>query len=340
MISSKTTSKDQLGGQHRPVTVISLDHFTGVERLNPGEPTEISPGVTISVLQTAAEGLLEIDSSIESKAEVNGKRALELATVQVGQIIKTSHGRFVLVRHLDSFVVPRDPGYRRPEYILNAIALAQATIADIEPLSATNILPKGSKFVGSMAASSSNLLIEGSGRKVVVRSLIGIFAVIIAIMLLYSLGHDAVADQRLDSAASKATKVAKSTIVSTRDSSGIDVPVADKASGMTKAPIVATPGHTGSAGLGVSQKNSVPSPIRPVSASVMDRAGHRDGNSPGVTSVRSIQLSEKDRQTIVEYRLEARFDRSSARAKLSHMAKSFPVGSPARTEVERAYSGL
>lgn len=338
MISSKTTSKDQLGGQHRPVTVISLDHFTGVERLNPGEPTEISPGVTISVLQTAAEGLLEIDSSIESKAEVNGKRALELATVQVGQIIKTSHGRFVLVRHLDSFVVPRDPGNKRPEYILNAIALAQASIADIEPLSATNRLPKGSKFVGTIAASSSNLLIEGSGRKVVVRSLIGIFAVTIAIMLLYSRGHDA--DQRLDSAASKATKVAKSTIVSTRDSSGIDVPVADKASGMTKAPIVATPGHTGSAGLGVSQKNSVPSPIRPVSASVMDRAGHRDRNSPGVTSVRSIQLSEKDRQTIVEYRLEARFDRSSARAKLSHMAKSFPVGSPARTEVERAYSGL
>ena len=338
MISSKTTSKDQLGGQHRPVTVISLDHFTGVERLNPGEPTEISPGVTISVLQTAAEGLLEIDSSIESKAEVNGKRALELATVQVGQIIKTSHGRFVLVRHLDSFVVPRDPGNKRPEYILNAIALAQASIADIEPLSATNRLPKGSKFVGTMAASSSNLLIEGSGRKVVVRSLIGIFAVTIAIMLLYSRGHDA--DQRLDSAASKATKVAKSTIVSTRDSSGIDVPVADQASGMTKAPIVATPGHTGSAGLGVSQKNSVPSPIRPVSASVMDRAGHRDRNSPGVTSVRSIQLSEKDRQTIVEYRLEARFDRSSARAKLSHMAKSFPVGSPARTEVERAYSGL
>ncbi|MCX6125306.1 MAG: hypothetical protein NTV34_11265, partial [Proteobacteria bacterium] len=52
------------------------------------------------------------------------------------------------------------------------------------------------------------------------------------------------------------------------------------------------------------------------------------------------QLTVKERLAVTEFKLEARYDRSSARAKLKHMADSFPIGSPAQFEILKAYNGL
>ena len=49
---------------------------------------------------------------------------MELATVRPGQIIKTSDGRYALVRHLQALIVPRDEHYQRPEHVKQIIRLA------------------------------------------------------------------------------------------------------------------------------------------------------------------------------------------------------------------------
>ena len=43
---------------------------------------------------------------------------------------------------------------------------------------------------------------------------------------------------------------------------------------------------------------------------------------------------------VAEYKLEAKFDRASARAKLEELAKSYPVGSAARADIEHVISEI
>ena len=90
--NSTSTAKPAQSG----VSVFSLDHFTSMQRMSPGVPLELCQGVTLSVLQDAAEGLLEINEAA-SAVSVSGKAAHELATVRAGEIIKTDVGRWATV---------------------------------------------------------------------------------------------------------------------------------------------------------------------------------------------------------------------------------------------------
>lgn len=336
-------NSDPVSGTSRPVSLLSLDHFKGVERLSPGVPKELSPGVTLSILQTAAEGLLEVDSSQELGAEVNGKRALELATVQVGQVIKTSKGRFIMVRHLEAIIVPRTSDEKRPEYIVSAIALARAAIAERSNSGIKEDNSESLKPIKSVQENFFNRLPSGSSKKFIVRALIVACLFLIGLMLWRLPSDEAEPKVGGEESSKQQANRAKSTIVaidsSREESLKTSQPGESKVNESSVNP--STRSTQASSERAPAKKIHVTSASLKIPHGQVNReSGKASSESRGSSGVSSVRLSEKDRQTVVEYKLEARFDRSSARAKLKHLAQSFPAGSPARAEVERAYSDL
>lgn len=326
------------------VSVVSLDTLRPAQKLVPGELHELTQGVTISVLQSAAEGLLEVDHEQAGTISVNEKVASELATVQPGQIIKTKEGRFVMVRHLQAIMVPRTPQFVRPEYAQQTIDLAIASLRNREnllsPTSEHSFMTQVASKTAWIAKPSapSNESSHSSRKKIVIRSAMAIcVAVIVAGYLHQSADSE-------DQATQKRTETAKSRIVAASQPSDESPSESQQPTVKTSpAPAVTVAGsakdHPATA---PSPRLNMPGGAAPAASAL--RANHIAKPAPDredkAASSKVIRLSEKDRQTIAEYKLEARFDRSNARAKLKHFANSFPPGSTARLEVERAYNGL
>jgi len=324
LIAKNTQSipQSQLGPSPRQadVCIVALDSLLPARKLLPGEPISLAKGVTISVLQTAAEALLEIDHEATATTQVDQKNSSEVMTVHTGQIIKTSEGRFVMIRHLEAFIIPRDADWRRPQEFQQAIDLA---IAAVVPDSA--VVPQKAALVIAETEHSPT----GMSKRTLVRAAlgVGVFATLSLAFLLPG-SHNEVAPKPTVSEPSK-QEVAKSKIIATSE-----VPTTVTAE-ETRSQKLNNPKDTRAQEFPQTKPASnPPSRSRPAAKS---HAAQASVVGPQSSDVR---LTEKDRQTIFEYKLEAKFDRSNARAKLKHFAESFPVGSSARREVEKAYQSL
>ncbi|MCX6123182.1 MAG: hypothetical protein NTV34_00285, partial [Proteobacteria bacterium] len=161
MSSQIKSSLDKLR-KFSEVSIISLDALKPSKNLSPGEPYGLAPGVTISVLQSASEGLLEIAAQAAATTQVDEKPSSELATVHIGQVIKTIEGPFVMVRHLDSFIIPRKSGEARSPEIMQALSLALADAAAKE--SSFHEHPPDNCFTYSLYANSLRALSSKPGQ--------------------------------------------------------------------------------------------------------------------------------------------------------------------------------
>lgn len=341
--TAKATKASELNSQTKrtDISIVSLDTLTTSQRLNPGEPFALAPGVTISVLQSAAEALLEIDQSATATTLVNNMPTSEVVTVQSGQIIKTSEGRFVMIRHLEALIVPRTSEWKRPDEIQQAIDLAVSTHASM----AKELQPKESK---SQAEVSARPVIDNkNSKRNILRAAIGVCAVILAGLFFFGpndqkSGLDAPANKTLDPQAAPVPN-AQSRIIAVPASSDVETPASAESEPLQPK------SKEGSSG--AKTRPSTPEKTSPAPALKAATTQNDTGSQPDLSGLRKVvatsksgsnkvELTQKDRDTIAEYKLEARFDRVNARAKLKHMANSFPVGSPARRDVERAYNSL
>lgn len=292
------------------VSILSLDALRPTQKLVPGVALALAPGVTISVLQDAAEGLLEIESSAANSTYVDEKPTSELATVESGQIIKTSQGRFVMVRHLQAIIVPRIKGAKRSASLQQTIQLAVASVAgDVSETPKAVQKPTQRPSVRN-----------------VIRVALACSVLLIGYNLATSTDETSVAKEQT---AIRPTPASKSRIIGL--SNQLEE-VADPA--IVTTPSVPAPSNSSPVAITKAETPEVvpPTPVQPVK--VKSQKTSQDARSS------LIKLTEKDQQTIMEYKLEARFDRANARAKMDHFAKSFPPGSPARSEVERAGRGM
>ena len=319
------------------VSIISLDALKPAKNLSPGEPYGLAPGVTISVLQSASEGLLEIDAQAALTTQVAGKPASELATVHTGQIIKTIDGPFVMVRHLESFIVPRNASDGRSPEILQAMNLASADAAAKE--SNIRALPRSGDLSNLL---NSNTVRSLGSKPVLVRAAIGALALSMFGWYLLSSRKD---DSSLAPLQPKASEGAKSNIIAPLDLPETVLPpqstppevkealVLKQAKIDTPAPAPATKKTVAAAG----PQTTKPKILMNSGNLRMHKEKSKSDVPPGK---HAAQLTVKERLAVTEFKLEARYDRSSARAKLKHMAESFPTGSPAQLEILKAYNGL
>lgn len=321
------------------VSVLSLDDLKPTERLIPGEPREISAGVTISVMQSAAEALLEIQESATGTISIDNQPASELATVRPGQIIKTSGGRYVLVRHLQALIVPREHHYERPDHIKKMIELALVSLAETHV--AQSVAPAApSSSVPSKPAAQSGM----SSKRRLRLGILGLASAIVIGLCLVQPSQDKqvttvpqIAKSRVITSAEQAQVLAQTDAVATpasiAGSSAQPVAPLEKEAAKPSAKVV----HEKTSAVDALHNAMAPT----VNLKKLSKAAQpAQGAGDEAQAPSAARLSEKDRQTIVEYKLEAKFDRAKARVKLKDMAKSFPAGSPARAEVERALGGL
>lgn len=321
------------------VSVVSLDEIKPSLKLSPGEPHNLAPGVTISVLQSAAEALLEIDAEAAASTHVNDLPTSELATVQTGQIIKTSAGRFVMIRHLESLIIPRDASWKRPDEMQQAVSMALATCQTSEAIADGAGHSHGDKVTAPPSRKAVHL---GLSRKNVIRGLIVVSSILFAGLFFYDSSKETdvaiktVPEKPVENARSRIIAVPQPEAGQIESNLGESVSKSDPQPSVALVPIKSTPPAT----TPPKQTTSLES-LQAVGQLPSDKGSAKPERKPSnEVAARSIKLTEKDRQTIMEYKLEARFDRSNARAKLKHLAESFPKGSPARMEVEKAYSGL
>lgn len=332
---------------HSGISVISLDALKPTEKLIPGEPCEIASGVTISVMQSAAEALVEIQEQAAGTISIDNHPASELTTVKPGQIIKTVEGRYVLIRHLQAMIVPRGLGYERPDHVEKMIELAVASLQSA--VRAEETVAKEAVMSAHVDAAPLSINPRAAGqpasRKRSIRLAVLGSAAVGVIALCFLPGN------KDDSA--NVSNNAKSRVIAAVERSQEIAPKAEA--------VVSPKDETKNA---VAEKQPEPKPVQehrvsavealrsaaaPVTAPDLRKLNPRykpqvaeaDGESAvAAQNSRQVKLSEKDRQTIVEYKLEAKFDRSKVRIKLKDMAKTFPAGSPARAEVEKALNGI
>jgi hypothetical protein len=378
------------------VSILSLDSLKSCEKLVPGEPKHLTDGLTLSILQSAAEGLLEIDSSTAGRVWIDGKEASEIATIHPGQIVQTTKGRFVMVRHLQSLIVPRDPSQTRPQAYSKAVQLAllslqtaQANVpmtalaagsvqlsgmptleANKAPPMATSFPSHGPSQISLLDPTASNSQAMPLSKKpqitkkMAVRAVMVIMASIIGYTLLQnpesrldsktdSMGQTTVAPRAkatVEESKNPSPVVAnKSTIVPVPATAAPDT-VSGDVNQKTQPTIQGTPAPQAQSSAGPSAVQALKAAAQPgiratssVRKTIPQQVGRRTSTgsqTEAVTPQTSIGLSSKDRQTVLEYKLEAKFDRSNARAKLKKMAEQFPAGSSARREVMQAYEQL
>ena len=324
--------------QMKGISVISLDAMKPAERLLPGEPREIAAGVTVSVMQSAAEALLEIQESANGSISIDNHAAHELATVRPGQIIKTIEGRYVLIRHLQAIIVPRIPGYQRPAHVESMIALAVASLEAPVPeeveISDDTVMNAPVSVLVSAPAENRD-----SKKKTIRLAVMGAATVVVLGLCLTPFGKDPSgvatvapsAKSRVIAAAEQSQSAAKSDMVA-QVATRRDAP---KASETSQIDAKQKSKNVSAVDALRTAMAAAPSAKKVSGAPATTSRGAAEGQNS-----RTTRLSEKDRQTVIEYKLEAKFDRAKARIKLRDMAKSFPVGSPARAEVERALGNM
>ncbi|MCX6116666.1 MAG: hypothetical protein NT027_03930 [Proteobacteria bacterium] len=395
------------------VSIISLDGLTSSTKLTPGTSHRLADGVTISVLQAAAEGLIEIDHEAAGKILIDGKPTSEIATIHPGQIIKTSQGRFVMVRHLQALIVPRERNYTRPANYEDAIRLALSAInADSQVLvPSINSVQSGTesplkhslppaqdqvqpKSIFESQTPSSVQNIDKSQKRFNSKSLLRAAILLLSggLIALYFLSPqvDQPISNEKQAETTKKSANAKSRIIpidisandssevssqsqsqsSDRKSSGSPIGQSSGAQESEKASEKLTQTTTNleiknehrvsvaeNEKIIPSQKQvavvSAPSAVDALKAAntgetprVTPRPAVKPSSNIGKVDTstqklaKNVKLSEKDKQTVMEYKLEARFDRGNARAKMKHFANSFPIGSQARADLEREYRGM
>jgi hypothetical protein len=305
-------------GKLSDVSILSLDNLADKQHLIPGQSHTLADGVTLSILQSAAEALLEVDHAAAGRVLVNTKQAGEVSTVQPGQIIRTAAGRFVIVRHMQALIIPKASGQARPTYMKDAITLALASLeqpplVDEKPTSTISPDKTGQEK-----------------RTRLVRIVSG--ALLVAIIAIYFYGEShppkdsdngSIASEQANA---KASGEAKSKIILVN-------PAKEKAGVEGLSTDQSDPKATAEARREPEQKVSDPKPKTNLEPSTARKV-------PSNPSAPPVTLNERERQTVLEYKLEGRFDRENAIAKLKHFANSFPEGSPARREVERAAKQL
>lgn len=330
------------------VSILALDGLQTPVHLTPGVPYEIAAGVSISILQSAAEALLEVERAAEA-VYIDQQKAVELATVKPGQVINAGGGRYVLLRHLQALIVPREPGYERPDSVQQAIKLALATLQEQDLLDA--------KKRPSRALSSKRqvrLALLGTG----IAALIG----------LYFLPTPKDPQQKTSAGAAPDFVALSPKAAGTPGTGNLPIkPEADSATGADKLFLTDADGdgsHTAPAPkLDASSAHETPS--REVTnrgeakvsddqltqqAKVTQAAKSPEKSSPAPKSKKSVKpakseapevagnVSEKTRQRILEFKLQGRFDHTKAKEKLHEFVESLPKGSVDRSEAEKAYS--
>lgn len=345
-MSLQANIKSQPKATQNGISVLSLDALKPNEKLAPGEPYQLATGVTVSIMQSAAEALLEIEEAASGSISVDNLPAAELATVRPGQVIKTKEGRYVLIRHLQSIIVPREPGYKRPVHVENMLQLALAGFASKPQTTEPSVTPR------TQEKSANSLLMrlfakkeDGSEKKSKLRLIIlGVAAA--GMIGLCFLPTDPENSGGPVAAAPATQQSEKSRIVAVSDPASTALPLnqattptaelsgksEEKAKEQAPAPV---------AEKRVSAVDALKGALAPVNAAPKKREKvAQKAEVDAIGDSRLVRLSEKDRQTVIEYKLEAKFDRSRARIKLKDFAQTFPAGSPARAEVEKAVSGM
>lgn len=346
MNTAATSSNAPTKLNQNGISILSLDSLKPNEKLMPGEPHQLASGVTVSVMQSAAEALLEIEESAFGTISVDSHPASELATVRPGQVIKTNEGRYVLVRHLQAIIVPREADYRRPAHVERMIQLAMAGIeieTMLNPETAVENNNKGTS--GSILAKffkknegAQELQSPASSNKSKLRLILLTVAVaIVGVLCFLPMGDDKV-------------EVAVPPEVSQHDTKSKVIAAADIAQAGAAAPAAEGPkapeAKTSEAAQekgkdkNVSAVDALKGALAPVAQAPKRQKSGAKAVVEDSNREHAVKLSDKDRQTVMEYKLEAKFDRSRARTKLKDFAQSFPAGSPARAEVEKAVNGM
>ena len=308
-VTSATDPSDRTPAASLEISALWLDSPQPVTRIPQGEPYQLAPGVTVSFLASAAEGLLEIDMAKAAAVWVDGRPTSEVATVHPGQIIMIGDSRLLLVRHFQAVVLPHKESYRRPKAVQNAVDAALQLIASPEVNS--SLLSRQGRLRSLIAAPKQTLLLRGA---------VVCGAILVGVMALYSPRDEG----RGQAAPGPAPAIAVAEKVAFGDLTG-------DAHSSTPPKAEESLAPAGSSATSPAKIETKGSSIKKVKSSSAKSASQ---------PVSPSALSEKDRQMVIEYKLEARFDRSTARAKLRKLADSFPARSSARLEVERAYDEL
>ncbi len=343
-MSLQINTKSQPKTTQNGISVLSLDALKPNEKLAPGEPHQLATGVTVSIMQSAAEALLEIEEAASGTISVDNLPAAELATVRPGQVIKTKEGRYVLIRHLQSIIVPREPGYMRPVHVEQMLQLAMEGLASEPKTKEPMVTPR------TQEKSANSLLTRffakkegGSENKSKLRMIIlGVAAAGMIGLCFLPTDPENSAGQVASAPAIQHSE--KSRVVAVSDPASTALPLnqattptaesSAKSEEKAKEPAPADEKHVSA----VDALKGALAPVNPAPKKREKVAQKADADAVGGS--RLVRLSEKDRQTVIEYKLEAKFDRSRARIKLKDFAQTFPVGSPARAEVEKAVSGM
>lgn len=299
------------------LSIVSLDSLQSSVALHSGAPHQISPGITVSVLQSSAEALIEINESAAEAVLIDGKPASELVSVKPGQIIQIAKGQFAVLKSLQGMIAPRPNDYVRPAHVTKMIQLVLASMQENE---ATNeAMPAAAALSMDVPAQTVNLTGKSSQinpaplpRRTII--LAGVTAFILGA------GYHQMNAAPVQPEPAKIVHQFKSSIKLVTDvTAPASVAPAEKAALKISA-VDALRAASGSAN----------APRKYVAAT---KVATKD-NSAG------LGLSAEDRETVVEYKLEARFDRRKAREKMQKLAQKFTAGTKARAEVDRAYGSM
>jgi hypothetical protein len=364
---SQSSAKQQTTNKNG-VTVLSLDDFSKIRQLHLGETAEIASGVSLSMLRQASEALLEIDQNAPSKVTVDSISVNEITTIHPGQIVKTGEGRFVMVRPLQSLILKHEVG-TRPTVFQNAIDLAVASLINRDMMSekAASITNQGLPSVeeakpesklSSKISESMGISTHAQGFVLSKQLLIALAVLILGLigMTLWSVisiqnvksaqsmtgaSNDTQnSSSKVSSPDSKDNKESKADLSNDplnlgrfSKSKKTDVKVNEFKPIENKPELAAIPKN-------FNPDEKAATPVSNTKKPSVNAKKTSDTSSAAKNPYSRDTLSATDRQTILEYKLEARFDRSNARAKLKHFAESFPKGSRARQEVMKSYSDL
>ena len=299
------------------LSIVSLDSLQSSVALHSGAPHQISPGITVSVLQSSAEALIEINESAAEAVLIDGKPASELVSVKPGQIIQIAKGQFAVLKSLQGMIAPRPNDYVRPAHVTKMIQLVLASMQENE---ATNeAMPAAAALPMDVPAQTVNLTGRSSQinpaplpRRTII--LAGVTAFILGA------GYHQMNAAPVQPEPAKIVHQFKSSIKLVTDvTAPASVAPAEKAALKISA-VDALRAASGSAN----------APRKYVAATKVATKDHSAG----------LGLSAEDRETVVEYKLEARFDRRKAREKMQKLAQKFTAGTKARAEVDRAYGSM
>ena len=299
------------------LSIVSLDSLQSSVALHSGAPHQISPGITVSVLQSSAEALIEINESAAEAVLIDGKPASELVSVKPGQIIQIAKGQFAVLKSLQGMIAPRPNDYVRPAHVTKMIQLVLASMQENE---ATNeAMPAAAALPMDVPAQTVNLTGRSSQinpaplpRRTII--LAGVTAFILGA------GYHQMNAAPVQPEPAKIVHQFKSSIKLVTD---VTAPAAVAPAEKAALKISAVDALRAASG-------SANAPRKYVAAT---KVATKD-NSAG------LGLSAEDRETVVEYKLEARFDRRKAREKMQKLAQKFAAGTKARAEVDRAYGSM